>query len=368
MVDAAIASSAEVSEDPVLCLPGSEGVVADLDLVDTGFESVPQEEKIKRALELESTALEKDSRIKRVRDAEYSEHDSEIFIINSNGVNRHSRSTVFMATIMAVAEKNGDSQMAFEFDFNHFYDKLDHIGIAESAADRALRLLGGKPVPGCQCPVILSAETASELLGVTTYALTAEAVDKGKSWLAGKDGKQVFSPVVTIIDDGKLESAPESFPFDGEGVPTCRSVLINSGRLEGLFFDTYYACKMGRRSTGNGVRSDYAGTPRPGAIATYIEPGSRSVEELIASVDKGFFVDELMGVHMADPISGEFSLGCRGWAIEDGVLAEPVTGMAVAGTLEHLWHTVAELGNNLKFFGNHGSPAVLIEHLTLSGK
>ncbi len=368
MIDSATAAALEVSEDPFVGLPQDTTEPAELDLTDSRIKTISEDDKIAQALTLEKTAMDADPKIKRVRGAEYSEHEARVFLINSNGLSREGQTTMFTASVMTVAEANGDSQVAHEFDFSHFYDKLDPVSVAKNAANRALGLLGGKPMPSCKCPVILCAEAAAELLGVTSNALTSEAVDKGKSWLAGKDGQDIFSPSLTIVDDGTHKDAPWGLAFDGEGVACRKTILVDKGKLANFMFDTYYARKMDSQSTGNGVRSEYTETPCPGTTAIYIEPGTKSREDLLASVDQGFWIDELMGVHMADPISGEFSLGCRGWRISKGKLAEPVTGMAVSGTLTSLWQAVEELGNDLRFFSGEGSPSVLIGRLTLSGQ
>ncbi|HHU33232.1 MAG TPA: TldD/PmbA family protein, partial [Clostridia bacterium] len=190
---------------------------------------------------------------------------------------------------------------------------------------------------------------------------------KGKSVFSGKVGKKVSSTAITIIDDGALPGAILSSPFDGEGVRTQETILIEEGILQGFLHNSYTAAKEGVSSTGNGIRGSFKGTPEVGTTNFYIKPGSITQEELIKDISKGLYVTEVMGIHTANPISGDFSVGAAGLLIENGVLTTPVRGIAIAGNIIELLESVDLAANDLTFFVGRGSPTLRIAKMTISG-
>ncbi|MEG3070470.1 MAG: metallopeptidase TldD-related protein [Candidatus Syntrophopropionicum ammoniitolerans] len=192
-------------------------------------------------------------------------------------------------------------------------------------------------------------------MGIISSALTAEAVQKGRSLFAGKLGNRVAADVVTLIDDGTLEGGIGSAPFDGEGVPTGRTVLIDRGVLQQYLYNTYTAAKDGVHSTGNGVRGTFM-TPEVGVTNLFIEAGQTPVAELFQDVASGLYVTEVMGMHTANPISGDFSVGVAGLLIENGEITAPVRGMAIGGNIIELFNNIDAVGDDLQFFGSRGCP------------
>jgi PmbA protein len=208
----------------------------------------------------------------------------------------------------------------------------------------------------------------TELLGVLETAFSAESVIKGKSFLAGKDGKEVASPLVNIIDSGALEGQLGSSPFDGEGVKTGQTIVIKQGQLQGFLHNLYTANKMGVKSTGNAVRGSYKSTPEVGTTNFYLDKGKISREDLLKEIKRGVYVTEVMGMHTANPISGDFSLGASGLLIENGELTKPVKGIAIAGNLKELLMGIDAVADDLTFFVGKGAPTVRIQGITISGR
>jgi PmbA protein len=368
MAEHAAASAREVTPDPLweVTPPGPDGI-PDLDVVDPGINGIPEAQKIARALALEKGALSFDPRIRRVRSAEYEEFDEEVYLKNSLGLDLHGRRTLFSISLIAVAEQEEEAQTGFEFDFSYKYDKLDPEEIGALAAAKAVGLLGARPTSTGSFPVVLIPEASAELVGVLASAFSAEAVCKGRSWLKDKLGKAVFASGVNIKDSGLCLQGEGAFPFDGEGTPSQETQMVESGRLIGFLFDRYYARKMGCSSTGNCVRESIEGPPRIGPTNLYLEPGKGTTKELIKQVSSGMLVEELLGIHTADPITGEFSVGITGKRIERGQATHAVTGMAMAGTLEDFFQRVECLAGDLRFVGGFGSPGVLVGSVELSG-
>ena len=186
--------------------------------------------------------------------------------------------------------------------------------------------------------------------------------------MAGKEGKKVASPLVRIIDHGALPGQVGSSPFDSEGVPTGETVLVQDGELLGFLHNLYTASKLGVVSTGNAVRSSFKSTPEVGATNFYFDKGTVSREELIGEIKRGLYVTEVMGLHTANPISGDFSLGASGLLIENGELTTPVKGVAIAGNLQGLLLGIDAVADDLTFYVGQGAPTVRVQGLMISGK
>lgn len=354
--------------DPDLVLPKEqEPSKLLLGIFDSEFSKIPVSQKIEKVMKMERSALEVDSRVKRVRECKYSENLSQVWIINSYGLNQNQSSTFFTIFLSAVAEDKDEAQIASEFDFSFSYHLLPWEKTGQGAGKKAIAKLGARSVPSQKSAVIFSPEVAGEFLDLLSFALSGENLAKNKSWLKGKEGGRLFSEKITIIDDGLFLSGPGCFPFDDEGVNTRKKILMDKGELQGFLFNSYYGNKLKKGSSGNAVREGVAVPPSIAPTNLYLVPGKRSQEEMIKELDRGLLVEEVLGMHTADEISGEFSVGVSGHWIEKGRIGEAVAQVAIAGSLKELFSRVLEVGNDLKFYGPCGSGSILIEELEISG-
>jgi PmbA protein len=344
-----------------------KGEWPNLDIMDPRLEKIGQDQKVSRAMLIESSALSRDPRVARVRGAEYEEFTSRIWIRNSEGLEASAAATLVSASVEAVAEHGGEAQAATEFETAHHYDKLDAASVGGKAAGRAVALLGAGSMPAGRYPVVLSPEAGAGLISVLAPAACGDAVAKRRSWLVGREGKKIASPAVTIVDDGLMDSGPGAAPFDDEGTVSRRVEVVREGVLQGFLYDTYYGKITGAGSTGNGIRPAYFAPPYVDTTNWVLAPGKQSERELLGQVDDGLFIVELMGLHTADSVAGEFSLGALGFRIEKGVVGEPVAGITVAGTLEETLEKVEAIADTVKFSGDTGSPAILISEMDISG-
>ncbi|MBM7855471.1 PmbA protein [Desulfohalotomaculum tongense] len=368
LVRQALANAGSAERDENICLPDPAARYPQLDLYDPDIKSAPVEEKIKLAVTMEQQARAYDSRVKIIESSSYQDGEAEIIIVNSKGIKAGYRGAYSGLYIALVAGEGDDSQTGFAFEYGLKYKELDPAGVGKLAARRAVRMLGAKPVPTQNVPVVLDPYIVTNFLGLLGPALTAEAVQKGRSLFAGKVGQEVASQHVTIVDDGSRPGGIASAPFDGEGVPSSKTVLIRDGRLQGYLHNTYTAAKDGVQSTGNGVRNSFKSTPEVGTTNFYIEPGTVSHEDIIKDIDKGLYITEVMGMHTANPISGDFSLGAAGMWIEKGEFTKPVRGVAIAGNVMELLKSVDAVGSDLCFYGSKGAPTVRVARMTVSGK
>lgn len=363
----ALANAANTAPDENRNLPGPFPRYPNLDIFDPHITSTPVEEKINLAKAMEEEARSYSPKVKIIESSSYQDGEIEVAIYNSLGISASYRGTYCGVYISLVAEEGEDGQTGFALDFNLRYGKLDPRAVGRKAAERAVRMLGAKPVRTQQVPVILDPYVVTGFLGLLGPSLTGEAVQKGRSLFAGKVGKRVASDKVNIVDDGTLPSGLASSPFDDEGYPTSRTILVKEGILQGFLHNTYTASKEGVSSTGNGTRSSYRSIPEVGITNFFIEPGNVNPEELIKDVKNGFYVTEVMGLHTANPISGDFSLGAAGLWVENGTFTRPVRGVALAGNLVELLKNIEEVGNDLQFFGSKGAPTIKISKMSVSG-
>lgn len=336
-------------------------------LVDDELAAVNEGEKISRALELERLVLAEDPRLRKVRKSTYGEADYRVFIRNSLGVEGSYRGTSVSSSVSAIAEADGDSQMGWDFGFSTRFAGVDVARIARTAAGKATGLLGAQKIPTMRCPAVLDNYVATEILEVLAPAFLAESVQKGKSLLAGRLGERLFAAGLRIRDDGTLAGGMATTPFDGEGVAHRNTVLVEDGVLQCFLYDTYCACKGGEASTGNSVRGGVKGVPHMGVTNFFIENGTRTRRDLLAGIERGILVTDVMGMHTANPISGDFSVGAAGFLIEHGEVTAPVKGIAIAGNILELFSSVEGVGDDLRFYGGVGAPSLLIAALDVSG-
>lgn len=368
-IDQAIQNAKNSERDKFLGLPGrivvqQEGSIG---LFDEKINKTSIEEKIKLALKIEAAAYKADKRVKKTEKVSYSDSESEVTIVNSNGVNAYYKINYCGADAGMIAVSGEEMQMGFGMDFVKKITDLDPEKIGKEAAERSTQLLGAKPIPSQKIPLVIDPYVGGQILGVLAASLSSESVQKGKSLFADKIGQVVGAKSLTIIDNGRLENGLGSAPFDGEGVPTQETKLIKDGKLNSFLFNTYTANKGKTKSTGNAARGSFQSLPVVGPTNLYIKPGDKSPDEIIESIKKGLLVTRVMGLHTANPISGDFSFGAFGVMIENGEKTFPVRGITIAGNLIEMLEAIEAVGSDLRFIADIGSPTLLISGISLSG-
>jgi PmbA protein len=363
----AIAASKHTHADDYQSLPRPGEPYPVLDLYDAAIDLTPVEEKVSLALRMEEAALGFDGRVKIIESSTYQEGAGEVAIANSHGIAASYRGAVCGLFISLAAEKDGLSETGYALRFGRRYKELAPEELGREAAARAVKLLGAQAAKTGAVPVVFDPYVAVDIVGLLGPALTAEAVQRGRSLFAGKIGEAVASKGVTLIDDGTMAAGVAASPFDGEGVPSGRTVLVKEGVLEGYLYNTYTAAKEGKTSTGNAVRTSFKTTPSVGTTNFFLEPGLQSPQDLIKEVANGLYVLEVMGMHTANPISGDFSVGAKGIWIENGVLTRPVRGIVIAGNMIELLKRVDAVASDLRFFGTRGAATLRVLELTVGG-
>jgi len=367
VITRALTSARYASPDECNGFPSLTGPFPELNLFDNDGYSLPKEAKIERLKMIEGEARAYDKRITKVRKASYHEQKVKKHIINSCGVNLTHQDTLFSASIVVVAEDKKDSQTGWDFAFSRHYKTLETDALGISAASQALGLLGAQSVPSLKGPVVLDSAVSYQFLALLAQSFIAESVHKNKSLLGGHLHEKIFSDTITIIDDGLYPLGMATAPFDGEGVVRQCTSLVEQGVLVRFLYDTYCANKDSTHSTGNASRGSVMSTPGVGYSNLFIQKGNMDPVDMIAAVEKGFLVNEVMGMHTANPITGDFSLGVTGFLIKNGKKIIPVKGLALAGNIITLFKNVLQVGSDLRFYGKVGSPTLLIESMEISG-
>jgi len=359
---------AEASDpDEAYGLPPGGGTVPDVALFDAACEGVPEGEKGEFARALEARVLSYDPRMKRVRTAALHETVAEVALFNSRGNALARRESRCAAHVETVAEADGEGQTGYGFGFARSLPGLSAERIAEEGAERALRMLGAARPKTGEYRAVLENAASAELLEVLVPSFLASQVAKGKSMLAGRLGRRVASQAITVADDPLDPAGAGAEPFDGEGTPSERRELIGAGCLRGFLADAFWGRKIGTGSTGSCRRPGAKQPPGVGASNLCISPGTLPPDSLLAAAGDGIFLTEFLGIHTADPVSGDFSVGASGIRIAGGALAGPLRGFAVSGNVLSLLEAVEAAGNDFRWFGNVGTPSLLVARIAVGG-
>jgi len=373
VIKEAVANARVATADENRDLPQEDYDYPDLDIYNPDFETRTIEEKIDIAYQMEEEALDYDERIKSVVNVNYGDSIYNVTIVNSNGLNESYQSNSCYSYLSVIASEDEEDQTGFGVTHGRDLDELTPQETAQEAAENALKLLGGAAVDSQKAPVVCTPKIGSMFMSVLAQALTAEAVQKGRSLFAEKIDERVAAENVNIIDDGTLEEGLATAPFDSEGVACQRTEVIKDGVLKSFLHDTYTANKDSRQSTGNASRGGYRGIPGVSSTNFYLAAGDTAKEDIIAGVDNGFYVHKVSGLVTggADPISGDFSVGATGQWIENGEIKGAVREVTIAGNLIDFLENIVELGDDLKFnpaVGSYASPTFKVEELAISGK
>jgi PmbA protein len=319
---------------------------------------------------VEAAALAADPRVKTVEDTMYVDGDGEVFLASTAGVRGSYRANQCYAFAYVLAEQDGQVETGVSYAVGRALEDLDAAATGMEAAERACRLLGGRKCPSMRASVVLDPFVSAAFFGVLSSALTADAVQKGRSLFAGREGQRVAGDLLTLVDDGVRPDGLDSAPFDGEGTPCRRTPLVKGGVLQGFLYDTYTARKAGRSSTGNGLRGGYAGIPGVRPTNLVVDGPATPVADIVAGTERGVLVTDAVGVHSgANPISGEFSVGISGILIEGGRLTTPVREVTLAGHIIGMLKSVRALGDDARWVPGASilTPSVVIDGMAIGG-
>lgn len=368
MVEAAVFCADASDPDEAYRLPDDASPAVDLPLYDPACETVSDREKAEFACELERRTLAEDPRMKRVRTASLRETVAEVRLRNSDGREASGRESACLATVDAVAEEGPEAQTGYGFGFARRLSDLSLEAIAAEGARRALRMLGARALRTGRVPAILESGAAADLLEVLAPSFLAQNVVKGRSMLSGRIGQAVGAAGVTIRDDPFDPGGSGATAFDGEGCASRTNALVENGVLRRFLADSFWGAKMGTGTTGSCRRASPRVPPSVGPSNLRLSPGGTPPERMRRELGDGVLVTELLGIHTADPVSGDFSVGAAGIRIEGGEEREPVRGFALSGNVLALLSAVVAVGSDFRWFGSTGTPSLAVSGVDVGGE
>jgi len=371
MVRSALELAKITSEDPFGGIPEASqlgSLTGDLDLYSADVYSLPGEERINYARRAEKAALDYDPRIKNSEGGSFDAATGHKVLANSHGfVGEYQRSYCSIAAVPIAQSENGAMQRDYWFSVARNLGRLESPEqVGKVAAQRTIRRLGARKVKTAHVPVVFDPLVAVSMLDHIFEGVNGDSVYRGASFLAGKLGEKIAADRVTVIDDGTMVGGFGTSPFDGEGIPTRRTVVIENGVLKSYLLNTYTAKKLGLQTTANASRG-LAGTPGIGPGNYFLQPGTKTPQQIISEIKDGLYVTEFLG-HGANLVTGDYSRGASGMWISGGELAYPVEEITVAGNLKDIFKNIAEIGNDLEFRGAMACPTIRIEGLTVGGE
>ncbi len=365
MAERAVTMARAVPEDPFAGIAAENELATslpDLDLYDSTELSI---EKMNALADEAENAARAVSGVTNSDGAEASQGQEAVFYLATNGFKGGFSSSGFNLSVSIIAGTGTAMETDYDFDSTTFFKDLRSAAeIGHAAGTRAVRALNPRKGKTRQLPVIFENRVSGGVIGSLASAISGGAVARGTTLLKDKMGAKIMPDNVSIIDDPFLRRGARSHPFDAEGLAPCKRTIIENGVLTGWLLDLASARQLGLRSTGNASRGTSA-PPSPRPANFYMLPGPKSPEELVAEIEEGFFVTEMMGSG-ANIVTGDYSRGARGFWIENGKIAYPVSEMTIAGNILEMWMNLAP-ANDLSHRYGIDAPTLRIDGMTVAG-
>ena len=371
MLRSALELAKITSEDPFGGIPEASQLgqlSGNLDLYHEDVYSLPGPDRIDYARRAEKAALDFDPRIKNSEGGSFDAATGHRVLANSHGfVGEYRRSYCSVAAVPIAQSETGAMQRDYWFSVSRTLKKLDPPEkVGKIAAERTLRRLGARKVKTAQVPVVFDPMVSASILEHIFEGVNGDSVYRGASFLAGKLGQKIAGDNVTVIDDGTMPGGFGTSPFDGEGIPTRRTVVVENGVLKSYLLNTYTAKKLNLQTTANASRG-LAGTPGIGPGNYFLQPGSKTPKELISGIKEGLYVTEFLGQGV-NLVTGDYSRGASGLWISGGEFAYPVEEITVAGNLKEIFFNISDVASDLEFRGSVAAPTIRIDGLTVGGE
>jgi PmbA protein len=361
----------ELSEPDPLAAPAdptelASGTLPDLELFDSEVSRVDAAEAVQRAIVAERAALSSDSRLVLSEGATFSRTTSAMAMVLSSGFRGALRGSYASLVVSPVVEDDGGKKRrGFYWSARrHLHELEDGEAVGREAARRTLAKLGARKVKTCEAPVIFDADVARSLVGTFAGCILGGSIWRKSSYLLEREGTRVASDLVHLVDDPLLPRAPGSTPFDGEGLPSRRNVVVDAGTLKMYLLDSYSARKLGRSSTGNASRS--GGSIGPTTTNFVMQAGRDARDAIIAETERGLYVTEMMGFGF-NAVTGDFSRGAAGFWIENGKFAHPVSEVTVSSNLDTMLKGIDRVADDLELKTSTAAPTFRVASMTIAG-
>lgn len=320
--------------------------------------------------QVESKCLQYDPRIVQVANLVWQEAYGQREITNTLGLHVQDADQAQYFAVALVASENGQSKIEQEIEIIHDLNDFDIDVFVKKLCDKVLARLGSTSLQSQKTPVILEKGAMTDLLSAFMGMFNGELIHKGISPIAKSLNESIFSSLITLVDDPRCKEALSIASFDDEGCPTRKKVLVDRGVFKTILHDTKSAMRMQAESTGNGFKSGYASGVSVHPMNAYIQPGTRSLDDLCETMQNGLVITDLQGLHAGiNFVSADFSLQCEGYWVKDGKRAQSVSLITIADNFLELMKKVIEVGNDLEWsYHQVVSPSILFKDCSISGE
>jgi PmbA protein len=333
---------------------------------DPAIAEIAPEWKLSAARAAEQGARAEDARVRKFDSTGAGDFLSESAIASSLGASGESRASYVYVYCSPVAEADGQLQTASWSDTRRVLSRLQEPEqVGRTAARRAARMLGAKKPKTSKVPVVFDPQMAAGFIAGLAGAVNGLLVHKKSSFLGALKGKQIAPEHFTLVDDATLPHGIATRPFDGEGVVSQKTSIVENGVLQNFLYDATTARKASARSTGSASRG-WSSLPGIGTSNFYLQNGAQKPEQIIGSVKSGFYVTAMLG-RGADVVTGDYSRGANGIWIENGELAYPVQEVTVSGNLMEMLAGIDAVGDDLDFRSSTAAPTLRFAELVVSG-
>jgi PmbA protein len=371
MVDSALRLAKVTSEDPFAGIPEAAQLGkldGDLQLYYDDVYSLSTADRIDYARRAEKAALEADPRITNSEGGTFDAAIGYKVLANSHGfVGDYQRSYCSVSAVPIAQVDDAAMQRDYWYSVANSLSKLESPEeVGKIAARRTLRRLGARKVKTAKVPIVFEHTVAGALVGHLFEAVNGDSIYRHASYLSGKLSEKIAGDNINVIDDGTMPGGFGTSPFDSEGVPSRKTVVVENGVLKSYLLNTYTAKKLRLQTTGNASRG-LAGTPGIGPGNFFLKPGAKSMEQIISDIKEGLLVTEFLGFGV-NLVTGDFSRGASGIWIQNGELTFPVEEITVAGNLKDMFSNVSEIGSDLQFRSSIASPSLRIDGMTVAGE
>ena len=362
----------EISQEDVFAGPADpslifHGEAADLELYDPACGQVDAAGAVDRARRGEKAARDADPRITNSDGATFSRTAGCQALVLSGGFRAGLAGLYSSLSVVPVADDEGDKKRrGYHWSAKRFLADLDEPeAVGKEATRRTLRKLGARKVPTTEAPVVFDPDAARSILGLVAGCVMGSAIWRKSSYLTEREGSQIASELVTIVDDPLIPRAPGSRPFDGEGLLSRRNVVVDKGKLLLYLCDSYSARKLNRTSTASASRGSGGGVG-PSTSNFILQPTAQSAADIVKSTARGLYVTDMMGFGF-NAVTGDFSRGASGFWIENGELAFPVSEVTISLNLDELLRRIDAVGDDLDLRSSTASPTFRVSAMTISG-
>lgn len=348
----------------LLCNPDA---APSLELFDPAGATIDAAQAVSLAQRGEAAARASDSRVTNSEGATFGRTAGGFALVLSSGFRASYKGSYQSLSVVPVAADGAGKNRR-----GHHWTAKRHVAdldapedVGREAARRTLRKLGARSVRTCEVPVVFDPDAARSILGLLASCVMGSAIWRKSSYLAGREGTQVASSGVTVIDDPLIVRGLGSRPFDGEGLASRRNVVVENGILRTYLCDSYSARKLSRESTASAGRGGGAGVA-PGTSNFVLQPGSDTHDAIVSGTKRGLYVTEMMGFGF-NAVTGDFSRGASGFWIEDGVIAYPVNEVTISLNIDELLKRIDAVGSDLDLRSATASPTLRVEKMTVAG-